>query len=273
MWSEVLARGLKDQTPGPVSNAMVAAKNTCWLKPRSTKWTRDSNITTIRGQVIRNGVRLPGLINSLLMALWPEFEPSAAPRLANFGHAPKVGVDIEDQIEDWFSTSKYEDGRYVKLGKDPGRKEARIFCGIMVALGLTRVDSQAPVAHGRVGTRIDWMVRGPKGRQILIELKTGHNYGLSLAQGKIVGFPDFNNNRLEHAQFQLLWTWAAIQARGIECEPWLVMINKTAKDKFGTKDTVLQIAKKIRSGVGGKLVRPLPKRHRAEAKKLLDTVK
>lgn len=273
MWSEVLALGLKDHSPGPVSNVMVAAKETCWLKPHNTKWRRDPNISTIKGQVARGGIRLAGLKSSLARALWPGYQHREAPRLANYGHAPKVGLRIEDQIEAWFHASKYEAGRYVKLGKDPGRKEARIFCGIMVALGLTRVDSQAPVAHGRVGTRLDWMVRGPTGKQILIELKTGHNYGLRDAQGEVVGFKGFKNHREQHANFQLIWTWAVIQARGIECEPWLVMINKTAKDKFGTTDTVLEIAKKIRSGVGGKLVRPLPPRHRKQAAKLLRVVK
>lgn len=268
-----MAPGLKDESPGPLPKAMVAAKDVCWLKPHRTTWRRDPNVTTIRGQVTRGGVRLAGLKGALARALWPGYQHREAPRLANYGHAPEVGLRIEDQIETWFRGSKYEAGRYVKLAKDPGRKEARIFCGIMVALGLVRVDSQAPVAHGRVGTRIDWMVRGPTGRQILIELKTGHNYGLRDAQGDVVGFDGFKSHREQHANFQLLWTWAAIQARGIECEPWLVMVNKTAKDKFGTRDTVLEIAKKIRSGVGGKLVRPLPKRHREQAARVLQKVK
>jgi hypothetical protein len=253
---------------------MVFAKITDWVtgEPRP-RWRRNKNLTTIRGVVHRSGTRLVGLKRSLERALWPDYEIQNAPRLANFGHAPKVGSKIEDQIEAWFKTAKYENGGYSKIGKDPRRKEARVFCGLMVALGLRRVDSQAPEANGSVGTRLDWVVENSSGKLLLIELKTGHNYGLRDIQGQVVGFPGFQNHREQHCFFQLLWTWAAIKKRGIETEPWLVMINKTAKDKFGTKDTVLQIAHKIRSGIGGKLVRPLPKRHRGLCEKILKTIR
>lgn len=253
---------------------MVSAKITDWLGVRRPRgWQRDPNLSVIRGVVHRAGAGLVGLKGSLARALWPTYEHRAAPRLANYGHAPKVGLAIEDQVEAWFRGSTYGEGGYTSVAKDPRRKEARIICGLMVALGLRRVDSQAPVAHGRVGTRLDWLVQNPAGKLLLIELKTGFNYGLRDAQGEVRGFPGFKSHREQHAYFQLLWTWAALGRRGVDAEPWLVIVNKTAKDKFGTKDSVVAIAHKIRAGTGGKLVRPLPKRHRALAKRLLDKVR
>lgn len=253
---------------------MVANKITDWLKgPKAPRWRRDPNLSVIRGVVHRAGTGLVGLKGSLARVLWPTYEHCAAPRLANFGHAPEVGLLIEDQVEAWFRGSTWGEGGYTKVAKDPRRKEARVICGLMVALGLRRVDSQAPVAHGRVGTRLDWVVADPSGKLLLLELKTGFNNGLRNAQGELLGFPGFKSHREQHAYFQLLWTWAALERQGVKTEPWLVIVNKTAKDKFGTKDSVLTIARKIRGGTGGKLVRPLPKRHRALAGKLLERVK
>lgn len=248
---------------------MVSAKLTDWIKVRPSRWRRDTNLKTMRGVVQRNGRLLPGLKKQLKDALWPEYKYKSAPRKTNYGHSPKTGLLIEKQVEDWCKKCKVKDGKYVGLARDPKRKEARVICGLLVARGWMLVDSQAPVAHGRIGTRLDWVFQGPQGKQFLVELKTGHNYGLRKAQGNLQRFPAFANHREQHALMQLTWTWGAIRKRGIELEPILMMVNKSAMDKYPTKATVRSIARKIQKDGSGNLAKPLPKRHRAIADELL----
>ena len=247
---------------------MAPTRSSPWDRrpPARKRWKPDPTLKVVAGVVLRDGVRLYGLKSSLMNTFWPHFKHVRAPRKCNYGHSAKVGVIIEEQIDEWFSS-----------GRRPGRFEARIFCGLMVAHGLRRVASQAPVAHGSVGTRVDWVVADKSGREILIELKTGHNYGMNAAQGCLRHFSDFSNTRLQHAQFQLLWTWAALSARGVETEPWLVVINNGVKKLFSAGDSIAEIAAKIRAKVRTskrwRLERPLPRAHRKLTAKVLEVVR
>lgn len=252
---------------------MVSAKITSWVRgARDNTWKLDSNLETIRGVVKRDGKFLCGLKKRLAKVLWPENDVKAAPRASNYGHAPEVGVEIEKQVETWCKKCRVEKGRYVKLAKDPRRKEARVVCGILVALDWTLVTSQAPVAYRHIGTRLDFVFQTPEGEQVLVELKTGHNYGLRKSQGKLLCFPSFTNNRFEHAYFQLTWTWAAIRRRGIKLEPFLMMVNRTAKNKFKTKATVRQIANQVKKNGYGRILTRLSQDHRKIANSLLETL-
>lgn len=249
---------------------MPAVRTSPWdARRRRRRFKPDGALRVLGGRVCRGDRVLCGLKRRLRDVLWPGYVHAAAPRKANFGHAPKVGVRIEEQIDAWFRGGTWRDGAWVKQGPRPGRFEARVFCGLMLARGLRPVASQAPLARGDVGTRLDWIVADAADECYLIELKTGHNYGLRAAQGALAGFPSFKNTREQHAYFQLLWMWAVLRGDGVETEPWLVVVNRAAKRHFSARDSVAAIAAKIRAGAGGRLVRRLPARHRAVADRVL----
>lgn len=252
---------------------MVCAKITKWVTgARSTNWRPDTNLKTIKGVVQRDGKYLVGLKHQLMRTLWPHYTFQKATRGRDYGLTADDGLVIEKQIDEWCRKCHVVDGRYVKLAKDPRRKEARVVCGILVALGWTRVASQQPVAYKHIGTRLDYVFRTPTGKQVLVELKTGHNSGLRRSQGKLHIFNEFTNNRMQHALFQLAWTWAAVRERRIQLEPYLMMVNANAKSKFSTQDTVRDIAHQVQKSGYGRILTPLPPRHRAIAKKLLRVV-
>jgi len=240
---------------------MVAIRASPWdPRIRTGKWKRDANLNVIKG-VVHRALPLVGLKSTLSAVLWPTYTFDSAERKSEFGLDPETGAKIEEQIDAY-----YEEENAGKKPKRPGRFEARIFIALMKGNGLRRVAKQGAIAHGNVGTRFDWIFEDNVGKQYLIELKTGHNKGMNKSKGHILG--DFPNNRKYHAYFQLLWMWAVLEKRGIDTEPWLVVINKTVKKKFRASDTIKYMAERIREKKVSRIFRPLPQ----DVRKVKDTV-
>lgn len=240
---------------------MVAIRASPWdPRVRTGKWKRDSNLNVIKG-VVHRATPLSGLKTTLFNVLWPTYTFDFATRKSEFGLDPETGAKIENQVDTY-----YDEKDAGKKPKRPGRYEARIFIALMEGNGLTRVAKQGAIAYGNIGTRFDWIFEDKNGKQYLIELKTGHNKGMNKVKGQILD--EFPSNRKYHAYFQLLWMWAVLEKRGIETEPWLVVINKTVKKKFRASDTIKYMAERIREKKVSRIFRPLPQ----DVRKVKDTV-
>lgn len=226
------------------------------------RWRSDCKLFVKNGRVLCDDKTLPGLCKRLKLALWPHYLylPNG-----NVSQTCANGERVEKQINLWFSK-----------GKEPGLKEARIFCGMALCFGLRVVDSQAPVATQRVGTRIDYILEDARGVQYLVELKIGYNYGLRKSQGKLRRMSKYANNRGTHIRMQLAWMYEVVKQRGIEVEPIAVVITNRVKKLYDTKANVKDIAERMKQfdadhiyDLPGNMVFKLSLAYRHDARKLV----